>query len=908
MRLYSFTPEKISSDLNQASAYSDSGPGFLPVLLYILSIFILQPATAQDNFLPASRITITVKDRPFQEVLSIIEYKTSFTFAYSTELVLHQKNVSLTATDMALPDLLSMLLKGTLLTYQIIGRRIVLHGAVLPASLTLSGYVKDARTGELLIGASVRLPGTGTGTISNNYGFYSITIPASDSIALEASYVGYKTMTKPVEVHNDLGLSFPLEHNDGQEEINTFTIANDKREDNVKKNQAGLIDLSTDMIAAAPSANGVGDVISSVEMLPGVQAGIDGIPGYFVRGGSEGQNLILLDDATLYNPSHIFGLVGVFNPDAIKRVSLMKSGFPAAYGDRLSSVLDVVMKDGSNQQFGGIVDMGSVSSSATLYGPIQPGKSSFLVSARRSTTDVLLRPFLHQNYFSNYYFYDVNAKLNFTLSPKDRVLLSFYNGRDNNNYASDSTNITGINYSMNFGNTAFTLRWNHLFSGKLFSSTSLEYDHYHQFLSAAQQGYFAQLYSGIRDLDAKTNLTYYLSSAHKISAGADYLYQTVYPATFSGQITAADSSGGIGRIRGTGGIIPAGIPPKTATRLAVYAGDEMKFGSRFQANIGVRVPYYFKPGVQYLNIDPRLSLLYLIEPTTSVKLSYTEIHQYIHLVQSYNSSFPAEIWIGSSNIVRPEASHEISMGIFKNFKENVFQTSLEFYYRRMENQLLFGGGTTPTIDNNIESELIFGKGWSYGAEFFVRKNRGKWTGWLAYTFSYAWQQFDSLNLGQSFPWAYDRRQMVDLSTAYAITSHWRVSANFFVASGRAFTLDTDTTGSAPGGNPLFPNHGMGRAMGRGRNQQDSVSSFGIKADNYRLSPYNRLDLSIRYHKTRNWGRRVLETEWIVAVYNVYARANNSFVYRTIDPATGNIIAKQVPFIPVIPSVTYSLKF
>ena len=428
-----------------------------------------------------------------------------------------------------------------------------MQGVVLPASITLSGYVKDARTGELLIGASIILPGRGIGAVSNNYGFYSITIPAADSIPLEASYVGYKSMVRQVDVHGDPALSFLLEHNDGQEQINQLTIANDKREDNVKKNQAGLIDLSTEMIAAAPSAIGIGDVISSIEMLPGVQAGIDGTPGYFVRGGSDGQNLILLDDATLYNPSHIFGLVSVFNPDAIKRVSLMKSGFPAAYGDRLSSVLDVVMKDGSNQQFGGIADMGSISSGATLYGPIEPGKSSFLVSARRSTTDLLLRPFLHQNYFSNYYFYDVNAKLNFTLSSRDRLLLSFYSGRDNNNYASDSTNITGINYSMNFGNTAFTLRWNHQFSGKLFSSTSLEYDHYHQFLSAAQEGYFAQLYSGIRDLDAKTNLTYYLSPAHKISAGADYLYQTVYPATFSGQIGAVDSSGGSGGRRGEPG-------------------------------------------------------------------------------------------------------------------------------------------------------------------------------------------------------------------------------------------------------------------------------------------------------------------------------------------------------------------
>jgi hypothetical protein len=584
----------------------------------------------------------------------------------------------------------------------------------------------------------------------------------------------------------------------------------------------------------------------------------------------------------------------------IKRVSLMKSGFPASYGDRLSSVLDVVMKDGSNQDFGGIVDMGSVTSGATVYGPLQTGKSSFLVSARRSTTDFLLRPFFHQNYFSNYYFYDVNAKLNFTLSPKDRLLLSFYSGRDNNNYKPDSTDQTGLNYSMNFGNTAFDLRWNHQFTGKLFSSTSLEYDHYHQFLSASQEGYFAQLYSGIQDLDAKTNFTYYLSPAHKISAGADYLYQTVSPATFSGQIV---SRGPPGRI------MPKGIPPRSGTRLALFAGDEMKIGSRFQINAGVRLPYYFKPGAAYLNIEPRLSLLYLLDPTTSIKLSYTNMHQYIHLVQSFNSSFPAEIWIGSSDLVRPEASHEISAGLYKNFKENIFQTSVEVYYRSLQNQMLFGGQTTPTINSDIENELIFGKGWSYGAEFFVRKNRGKWTGWLAYTFSYAWQHFDSLNLGQTFPWAYDRRHMVDLSTAYALTSHWRVSANFFIASGRAFSLDTDTAGLSPGDNPLFQKHGKGRAVGRGRNMQvDSVVSFGIREDNYRLTPYNRLDLSIRYLKTRIVHGRVLETEWIFSVYNVYARANNSFVYRTFDPKTGTISVKQVPFIPVVPSITYRLKF
>jgi hypothetical protein len=891
--------------VNRATVYSDYWQGVVAAFLFFLSFFILQPAAAQEKKIAEAHLTIALKNRPFQEALIIIESKVPFRFAYPTELVLKQKNVSVTAADISLPDLLTILLRGTSLTYHIIGDQIVLQDIALPSSITLSGYIKDSRTGELLTGASINFPASGRGISSNNYGFYSITVPPADTMELEISYVGYKSLLRKVNGYNNLTLSFDLEQNDEQAAIDKLTVAKDKREDNVKKNQSALVELSADMIAAAPSVNGSGDLISSIQLLPGVQAGIDGTPGYFVRGGNAGQNLILLDDATLYNPSHIFGLVSIFNPTAIRRASLMKGDFPASYGDHLSSVLDIAMKDGSNQQSGGIIELGSVSSGVTLYGPLQTGKSSFLVSARRSMTDVLLRPILHQNYFSNYYFYDLNAKLNFTLSPKDRLLVSFYNGRDNNSYSTDSTDIGGINYSMNFGNTAFTVRWNHQYSGKLFSNTSVEYNHYHQFLSATQQGYFAQLYSGIRDINAKTDFSYYLSPAHKISAGADYLRQTLYPASLSGKIPSTDSSTGI---------IPSDIAPQTATRLAIYASDDMKFGRRFQAYIGVRAPYYFKPGVQYFNMEPRLSLLYMIDPATSVKVSYTSVHQYIHLVQSYNSSFPAEVWIGSSDFVRPEESREVSAGLYKNFKENVFQTSLEIYYRRMENQLLFGGGTTPAIGDSIENYLVFGKGWSYGAELLVRKNRGRWTGWLSYSLAYAWQKFDSLNLGQSFPFAFDRRNMLDISTSYALTKHWAIAANFILASGRAFTLNTDT--SSINGNPLYGNGNRGRGRGRGRGQgqgqggggQGGGSTLGIKTNNYRLSPYDRLDLSIRYKKSRNTVRRVLETEWSFSVYNVYARNNSAFVYRTIDPSTRQIIARQVAFIPVIPSITYSLKF
>lgn len=857
-------------------------------------------------------VTVTLRNSPFREALAVIESRVPFHFAFSSELAERQQEVTITAVREPLAAFLQRLLAGRGLTCRIIGDQIILQQTG-PARATLSGYVRDAHTGESLIGASVYLPASHTGILSDKFGFYSLTAPATDTMAVEVSYVGYKSVT--AQVTGSQTLSFQLERNDAREVIGKVVVTKDTREDNVKKNLT-QVELTADMIGTAPSVSGNGDVIGSLELLPGVQAGIDGSAGFFVRGGNDGQNLILLDDATLYNPSHIFGLVGIFNPPAVKYASLMKGGFPATYGDYVSSVLDVVTRDGDNRRTGGSIQLGTVSSGATLYGPIQKDKSSYMVSARRSTTDFVLKPFLNGNYFSNYYFYDVNAKLNFQLSPRDRLLASFYTGLDYNTYNGDSSQVTGINYAMHYGNTAFTLRWNHQYSGKLYGHTTVEYNRYHQFLSATEEGYFAQLYSGIRDVHAKTELVWYASGAHKASFGADYLYQQLYPASLSGKIPPPDS---------TLNIVPAGIPPKTQSRAAAYASDDIKLGSRWKAYVGVRAPYFFKSNTRYFSVEPRVSLLYLVDPTTSIKVSYTSMHQYIHLVQSYNAAFPAEIWIGSSAEVQPQSSQEVTAGLFKNFSDNTFQTSIEGYYKQMGRQVLYGGQDTLAIDNSIEDALIHGRGWSYGAELFIRKNRGRWTGWLAYTLAYAFQHFDSLNEGQTFPFAYDRRHMLDLSTAYALTPRWKVSANFLVASGRAFSLSPDSSyilTPGPGHNPLFDNPGKAKGQGNGNGNGNGVGSgqnpgrghsktqgsWNVVQNNYRLSPYNRLDISVHYLKTRTVGGRLRETEWIFSVYNVYARPNNSLVYRTLDPATRAVVAKQLPLIPVIPSITFSTKF
>lgn len=874
--------------------------------LWLAGFFVFHQAAAQvkSPAAPASvLVDITVQNMPMQDVLKLVEAQTPYKFAYGSELMRQPRNITISANGITLSDFLTALLKGTTVTYNIIDNQIVLEDHAQPARVTLSGYITDKATGERLPGASIYLPDSHTGIVTNNYGFYSITLTPADTTDVEISYVGYKTVVKQLHAAGDLDLSFDLEHDRKQESIGRFTIANDKRADNVTRNQPALIEMSSGMIGTAPSLSGGGDVMSSVLLMPGVQAGMDGMPGYSVRGGNTGQNLVLLDEATLYNPGHLFGLVSIFNGPAIKSANLMKGGFPAAYGDHVSSVLDVSMKDGSREQYGGVAQVGLLASGITLYGPLEKDKSSFLVAARRSSIDVLLHPFTTDNYFSNYYFYDLNGKLNFQVSHHDRLLFSFYGGLDKNSYSTTSTSAdnTGIDYGMHFGNTAFSARWNHLYSPKLFGNTSVVYNHYHQSVSAIQGGYFAELYSGIRDMNVKTDLSWYPSPVHKVTAGLDYLYQTWNPATVSSAISNSDSSLAID---------PGLIPEKNAARAAVYASDELRLGEHFDLYAGVRAPYYYRGNVRYVSLEPRLSALYLLDPTTSVKLAYTQMHQYIHLVQSYNSSFPAEIWIGSSPVVRPEISNEISGGLFKNFGDNVYQASLEGYYQRMFNQLLFRGGTTPTIDNNIDDQLIFGRGWSYGTELLLRKNRGRLTGWLAYAFAYAFQQFDSLNNGMPFPSAFDRRHSLYMAASYQLCPHWKVSADFYLASGKAFTLNTraDSLANSGGGsgsgdtNPLYDDQG----------EDGTTSTPATPAtqpeNNYRLTPYNRLDLGISYTRQRNTRHGILETEWILSVYNVYARRNTSFAYRAIDPVSTQVVARQVPLIPVIPNLTCCVKF
>jgi hypothetical protein len=507
--------------------------------------------------------------------------------------------------------------------------------------------------------------------------------------------------------------------------------------------------------------------------------------------------------------------------------------------------------------------------------------------------DYLLQAFAAKNnYYSNYAFYDVNAKVNWQFSERDRILLSYYKGQDRNTFQDQPDDTTSIIYGNKFGNEVFTFRWNHLFSKRLFANTSVMYNNYYQSLSALQDNYFAQLYSGIRDINVKADFYYYPSQAHRIKGGINFLRQQLFPATFSDKIPP---SGNINNIK------PDEIPEHLTTRAAAYLSDEIRFNNRLNLYLGLRAPVFFADSVRYMDIEPRVSFRYLLSPATSIKLSYTQMHQYIHLVQSYNSSFPAEIWIGSNNVVKPQSAQQYAVGLFNNFGNNSFQASVEVYYKTMDNQLLFKGGTSPTVDVNLDDNLIFGKGRSYGAEFFLKKRKGRLTGWLGYSLAYAYQQFDSLNLGQEFPFAYDRRHSVYLTSVYTFNKHWRAAANFFAASGRAFTIHTLTTSpGSTGGNPLFEDDNGSGGGG--------VPAQTLEVNNYRLEPYNRLDLSISYKLVKETRTGSREAEWTLSVYNVYAQNNVFFAYRSIDPVTHQAVVKQVSFIPVIPTLSFRYKF
>jgi len=759
---------------------------------------------------------------------------------------------------------------------------------------TLSGYIKDSLSGELIIGASINI--SGKIVTSNQYGFYSITTDKGEYDAV-VSHVSYITSSFAVSLLQNTERNILLLPKSAA--LNEVVVYSRRRDANVKNAQMGKIDLSMNQIKALPSFMGEVDILKTIQLLPGVRNAGEGNAGFYVRGGGPDQNLIMLDDAVVYNTGHLFGFFSIFNSDAIKNVSMIKGGMPAQYGGRLSSVLDVSMKDGNSNKFQGEGGIGLIASRLSLQGPIKKDKASFMVSARRTYVDALAKPFIKKTanaYGSGYYFYDLNAKVNYRFSDKDRIYLSGYFGRDVFTYRDAKLSFKA---DVPWGNSTATLRWNHVFNRKLFANTTLVYNDYNFSFGAAQNNFEIKLSSGIRDYNAKVDFDYYPSAKHKIKFGGLITHHKFIPNVASGRQDSIVFK-------------PSKEGEKYALEKALYIQDDWDVSEKIKVNYGVRYagftqigPYTrfvrdadqnkldstvfdnFEKVKNYSGIEPRMTLRYSVNQSTSIKASVTRNLQFIHLVSNAGTTLPTDLWVPSTFRVRPQLSWQYAAGVFKNFKENMYETSLELYYKNMQNQIEYKEGYTPSLVDP-EEEFVFGKGWSYGAELFVNKVRGRLTGWVGYTLSWTWRKFPNLNDAEKFPAKYDRRNDLSVVGTYELNKKWKLGSVFVYGTGNATSLPER----------FYLVNGV-------------LTQEYSKINQYRLKAYHRMDVSATYTPVPKKKKRV-KSYWVFSVYNLYSRLNPYFIYfdQSGDPFAGTleIKAKQVSLFPVIPSVTWNFRF
>jgi hypothetical protein len=762
---------------------------------------------------------------------------------------------------------------------------------------TISGYIKDSLNGETLIGATIAVQGQTKGISSNLYGFYSITLDQGKYILI-CTFVGYRIKAVSIDLRADTKINFDvLPKSYLAEEV---VVSSKKRDANVKNAQMGKFTLPIEQIKAIPAFLGEVDLLKTIQLLPGVRNAGEGSAGIYVRGGGPDQNLILLDDAPVYNTGHLFGFFSIFNSDAIKNVTLIKGGMPAQYGGRLSSVLDVSMKEGNNQKLQVDAGIGIIASRLSIQGPLKKNKSSFILSGRRTYVDAIAKPFMKsgsQFKGSGYYFYDLNAKANYIFSDKNRLYLSGYFGRDVFDYVNGKQS---LKFNIPWGNSTGTLRWNHVFNNKLFGNTTAVYNDYNFTFNAVQNDFELKLASGIRDLSLKQDFDLYPYTGHKLKFGGIYTYHKFTPSVISGKQDSTIFK-------------PNNAQVKYAHEAALYVQDDWEINEKIKIHAGLRYSWFQQTGPYkiyetddngnrtdstvfgkgravktYGGLEPRFTIRYALNDETSIKGSVTRNLQYIHLVSNAGTTLPTDIWVPSTYKVKPQISWLYAAGLFKNFKDNMYETSVELYYKQMQNQIEYEEGYTPTGLDDTENHFAFGKGWSYGSEFFINKTKGRLTGWIGYTLSWTWRKFPKLNFGEKYPAKYDRRNDMSVVAMYELNKKWKLSASFVFGTGNAATLPQRFY-----------------IVGGILTQEYS------RINEYRLPSYHRLDFAAILTPKKNIKRK-WKSEWVFSVYNAYNRKNPYFIYfdQTGSPFNGTleIQAKQVSLFPVIPAITWNVKF
>jgi carboxypeptidase-like protein/TonB-dependent receptor-like protein len=747
---------------------------------------------------------------------------------------------------------------------------------------TLSGHVKDASSGEELIGATIYVEELKNGGVTNVYGFYSVTIPKA-KYNIRYSYIGFESKSVVIDLNTDRVLDIELITNEST--LNEVVVKGVADNENIRSSEMGVVKMDIKEINKIPVLFGEQDIIKTLTLMPGVSSGGEGKGGFYVRGGNTDQNLILLDEAPVYNASHLMGFFSVFNSDAIKDMTLYKAGIPAKFGGRLSSVLDVHMKDGNQKKYNVSGGLGIISSRLTVEGPIVQDKGAFIVSGRRTYADLiygLVDPDFND---MDLYFYDLNAKANYKIGANDRIFVSGYFGKDK---------LGTDNFGFNWGNKTGTLRWNHLFNSRLFSNTSLIYSSYDYEINITQSNTEFSISSGIEDYHIKQDFTYFANTNNKIKFGMDVIYHTFKPGEL---ISEGDLQ--------TDNII---IDKKYAFESGLYLSNEQKIGSTIVLDYGVRLSMFNEvgPGLvyqydengdiideesyekgdvieTYVIPEPRFSMSYMLNETSSLKASFQRNAQYVHLLSASTSDNPTDVWVPSSSLIKPEKANQYSVGYFRNFLNNTFESSIEVYYKNMTDLVDYKDGANVLLNEHVEADLVFGIGRSYGIELMFKKRLGKFTGWVGYTLSKTEHKFDAINDGSWFSARQDRTNDISIVGMYELSDKLSVSATWIYYTGDAVTM--------PSGQYLI---------------DGNVVPLYTERNGYRMPDYHRLDLSLTLKGKQT---KKFQSSWNFSLYNAYARENAySISFAESETMPGVMESTQFSLFSIIPSVTWNFKF
>ena len=761
---------------------------------------------------------------------------------------------------------------------------------------TINGYVRDAQNGEELIGVTVLVKELSNGVISNAYGFYSLTLPAG-KYTIQYSYIGYEIITKEVDLttaDQSVNVELPEETIDLEEVV----VTGEAEDENVTGISMSKNELDIKQIKKLPALFGVPDVIKTIQLLPGVISAGEGTSSFFVRGGSADQNLILIDEAPVYDPSHLFGLFSVFNSNVIKDSELYKGGIPSRFGGRLSSILDVRTKDGNNKKFGGSAGIGLLGSDIMLEGPIRKEKSSFIVSARRSYVDLFLRAANEDNLV---YFYDVNAKVNWRNNNNNRFFVALYAGRDDFSFGDD--------FGFDWGNRTGTFRWNHLFNDKLFSNTTLIASSFDYGLSSEDDAQGFEWNSGLQEYSFKEDLAYYVNPSLELSFGYHLTYRQFSP----------------------GEILPKGSSIFKETKLqkeyaldhALYIGNQQKVSDKLTLKYGLRLSIFqsigksdlylyedrtqnvdiqrtdtvrygqLEPIKTYVNFEPRFSARYLLNNTSSIKASYNRMVQNTHLISAGTVPLPFNTWAPSSYYLKPQIADQVAVGYFRNLKNNTYEFSAEAYYKNIQKVTDFADNASIFFNEDLATEYRQGDAWGYGLELMLLKKEGALTGFVSYTWSKAEREIPDVNLDRKFYANYDRRHNFNFVATYDYNDKWAFGTNFTYGSGRPTTVPSGSYEYGDG----------------------YIADIYSERNGYQLPDFHRLDLSATLTPRKNKGKK-WKTSWVFSLYNVYSRKNPFSLYtRRKKNDDGDIIgdgtekeARMIYLFPLLPSITYNIKF